>query len=640
MKLESKPQDISVEGDFETSSYAVGDVAFIVDMFADKVYTYKERAVIRELACNAYDSHIMAGTEHIKFKVHLPTQLEPWFSMRDFGTGLDDKELRTTFAGVGISTKRNDNRTIGCFGIGSLSPYSLCDSFTVKSWKDGKLRTYSCYRDENRTPVVALLTEQNSDTPSGLEITLNIEGRILEFEKEAVNVFKWWDQTPDINNVLVIDRIDSERKQYDFEGEDYSLNCDWGSLTAVMGNVAYRIPSELDDLDCDGILRFELGDISFDTARENLALDDKTIAAVKAKIEKVRGCIEVDAISQINQEDSLFKQAVAADKLRRGQLGRLIGNKSLSGFDLPAAAEDFTYWKKRSYYKTADKTSVKNLPISGTCEYYIQKDRMQGRIRNYLQNDAEDGIALVVLTAEQADEVCLDTDLLKSLDDLPVVPKKTHVSGAGSTVKTFVFDDSFRGHDADGFYEEVEFEDEGQEMVYIQINRWSPVETDVNCHVIAGCNSNIQSSIKTLREVKVDVPQVLGLKTAFTKTAKFAAGNFIKFEDYVKRELTKLAPATYFKYDKGEAESIKKLTEYMESDELTEFLELVESNENDKIAKICKRAGVTTNATVDDTVQVWMDLFFEEYEMMSFVDSWVVSRSKEKIARYLGATVK
>ena len=162
MKLDTAPQDVTVHGNFETSEFAVGDVAFIVDMFADKVYSHKERAIIRELSCNAHDSHVMAGTTDIPFKVHLPTHLEAWFSIRDYGTGLSDHEIRTIFAGIGISTKRESNEVIGCFGIGSLSPYALTDSFTVKSYMDGVCSTYNCYRDENRKPVVALLTEDGN----------------------------------------------------------------------------------------------------------------------------------------------------------------------------------------------------------------------------------------------------------------------------------------------------------------------------------------------------------------------------------------------------------------------------------------------------------------------------------------------
>ena len=47
MKLENAPQDVAIQGDFETSDFNVGDIAFIVDMFADKVYTNKVRAVLR-----------------------------------------------------------------------------------------------------------------------------------------------------------------------------------------------------------------------------------------------------------------------------------------------------------------------------------------------------------------------------------------------------------------------------------------------------------------------------------------------------------------------------------------------------------------------------------------------------------------
>ena len=122
MKLAQAPQDVQIGGSFETSQFAVGDINFIVDMFADKVYTKKERAVIRELACNAHDSHVMAGTTDVPFDVHLPTQLESWFSIRDYGTGLSDRDIRNVFSGIGISTKRDSNEVIGCFGIGSLSP--------------------------------------------------------------------------------------------------------------------------------------------------------------------------------------------------------------------------------------------------------------------------------------------------------------------------------------------------------------------------------------------------------------------------------------------------------------------------------------------------------------------------------------
>ena len=178
MKIATAPQDVTVHGDFTTSDFNVGDVAFIVDMFADNVYSNKERAVIRELSCNAHDSHVVAGTKHVPFNVHLPTIIEPWFSVRDFGTGLSDHGVRSIFAGIGISTKRGNNETIGCFGIGSLSPYAISDSFMVKSYYNGVVRTYTCYRDDQRKPVVALLTEEATSEANGLEVSVCVKGRV------------------------------------------------------------------------------------------------------------------------------------------------------------------------------------------------------------------------------------------------------------------------------------------------------------------------------------------------------------------------------------------------------------------------------------------------------------------------------
>jgi hypothetical protein len=642
MKFEQPPQDVAVHGDFPTSDYAVGDLAFILDMFADKVYTYKERAVIRELSCNAHDSHVMAGTTDINFDIHLPTHLEPWFSLRDYGTGLDNEEVRSIFAGIGISTKRNSNETIGCFGIGSLSPYSLCDSFTVKSWKDGMVRIYSCYRDEERKPKVALLNEEATDEPNGVEVSLNIEGRISKFEQEALNVFKWWDYTPNINNQGVIESCEKHRACYDFVGEDYSLNTAWGNMVAVMGNIAYAIPNELDEFDCDGFIRFELGEINFDTARENLSLDDKTRAAIKAKFDRIRNEIGDEAIAKVEQGDTPYKRAVLADTLSRGQVGQLIVSKSLSQFKLPESTKPMTYWKRARYRGgSSDKSETHNLPLSNKAEYYLHKDRMQARIRHYLKEVADRDICLVILTDEQVDEVLLDRDLLLDMDDLPKVPlSANHSGGSGSKVKTFVFKTgslSPYSRDQGDYYDETEIEDNGQEMVYVEINRWQPVDGNGS---ISGCNRQIGSSINTMKENGIDVPVVLGLKSAFVKTAKFDGGNFIHFDDFMKREFQKIAPKTCYLFSDSDAKKVREIAKIMENDELTEFVDLIDSNKNDQIADVCRRIGIKNSIEEDTSVQEWMDSFFEKHELLTLLTDWEIRQAKEKVARYIGATIK
>ena len=110
-----------------------------------------------------------------------------------------------------------------------------------------------------------------------LKVTLSVRGKVWEFSEEAANVFRFWEGTvPNINDKSVLRTIEETRDDYAFKDEDFGLTASWGSMYALMGNIAYRIPQELDEFNTKGYLKFDLGELSFDTARENLAMDDKT----------------------------------------------------------------------------------------------------------------------------------------------------------------------------------------------------------------------------------------------------------------------------------------------------------------------------------------------------------------------------
>jgi hypothetical protein len=635
MKLESVPQDVAINGDFETTDFEIGDISFIVDMFADKVYSHKERAVIRELSCNAYDSHVEAGNPE-PFDVHLPTSLEPWFSVRDYGTGLSDREIRKNYAGIGISTKRDSNKTIGCFGIGSLSPYSLADSFTVKSWLNGVVRTYSCYRDEDRKPVVALLTESATDECNGLEVSLSIEGRVYEFEREAVEVFQWWEHTPNINNQNTIRKCEERRSQYIFEGEDFGLTAGYGDMFAVMGNIGYRISDDLGSFNCDGYLKFELGELNFDTARENLSMDDKTKAAIKAKTIEVKDKLGEVAAEQIEQMPTAFKKAQLAGSLGSGQIGKYI-KMNLDKFRLPEPSKPVTYWQSR--YNGSEKYTTKYIPVGKDTEYYLHKDRMTTRIKSYLK-DMNSGYTMVILTPSEVSECKIDADVLQDLDDLPKITRQGYGSSY-STVKTFTFsrhENRYWGRKPREYWNEVELEiNDTDEIVYVEIRRWEPE----NCNaIISDTNGNISSTLETLKECGVDVPKVHGLKTAFLKTKAFRSGSFIHLDDYVKREYGKIVPKTYYTYDNHQFHTMETLLKSIEFDEGNEFQTLIDDNKNDKIAGVCKRIGITADMQEDTFLQEWMDDFFDKHGMLTLLSDWEIKANKNIVATYIGGTTR
>jgi len=638
MKLYTEDQNVAVHGDFETSDFAIGDIAFIVDMFADKVYSHKERAVIRELSCNAHDSHVMAGTTDIPFEVHLPTQLEPYFSIRDYGTGLTDDEVRNIFAGIGISTKRDSNEVIGCFGIGSLSPYSLTDSFTVESYIDGTCRTYTCYRDEDRKPVVALLTETGWGGENGLKVSLSVEGKWYEFSEEAQNVFRFWEGTvPQINDKSVMEAIEETREEYAFKGDDFGLTAGWGSMYALMGNIAYKIPDELDEFATKGYLKFDLGELSFDTARENLAMDDKTKQAIKDKFQEVKDKLSTEAGKQIAELDTPFKQAVLASRLRQGSLGKYV-KADLYQYDLPETTKEFTYFQRS--YRSTDKATSKRVPVGKDIEYYRHKDRMQTRIRNYIAD--RNRLTMVILSDEQIAECLIDEDVLLDLDNLPKVERQSYAR-EGSTVKTFVFDRDYSGWSNADYFDKTELTIDGDEIVYIEINRWEP---QGNYGVYYG-NSDIKRVLSRLEKCGIDAPRVVALKSAFLKTKQFEKGNFIDLADYVKRELAARSPKTYYDYGVREFAVFKEMHAYMQHDDIADMMELVEGHSNCEIAdwlSSLNRDREVADMEKDTMIQDMMDEFYVKYEMLTFLSDWEMTSEDEdkqkKIANYIGGTIR
>lgn len=637
MKIETAPQDVAVHGNFKTSDFNVGDVAFIVDMFADKVYSHKERAVIRELSCNAYDSHVMANNRHTPFNVHLPTTLEPWFSVRDFGTGLSDHEIRTVFAGIGISTKRNNNEVIGCFGIGSLSPYALADSFTVISYHNGTMRTYTCYRDEQRKPVVALLTELETSEPNGLEVSLSVNGRVQAFEDEAENVFRFWEGTlPNINNVNVIKECEKQRAKYIFSGDDFGLIGSYGEMYAIMGNIAYKIPYELDEFRCDGYLKFNLGELEFDTARENLSMTDKVRKAIKAKFEQVKSKLVVIATEQINSELTVYGKAVIADKMNKGCLSNFLKSIDLKQYALPKATEDFQVWQSRG--RGCDRFSSKFIPVGREVEYYVHKERMSSRIAAYAKNLNYNVTIIVFKDKQQAIDCHIPVELLKDLESLPKV-ERAKSSGTKNIVKTYAWAGRASRYRTSDYWSETSIEvDSEKEIVYVELSRFEPTGNSR----VSGSNYTISDTISTMKQCGLTIPELVGLKTVFLSSKQFKQGNFIHLDDYVKREFKKIAPKVIYQYNENQMQMICELNKHIIQDELANIVSKKQSDKDKMIAEVCEhfKDEIMVNVKVDDNIQLLIDSFFDKYSMITLVESYEVSRKKHIIAKYLGGKAK
>lgn len=92
--LNAKPEDAAVLSNVGAiSDFKIRSTAKSFQILSSSLYANKIRAIIRELSCNAFDSHVAAGKQDVPFYVHFPTYLEPYFYVRDFGIGLTHDQV-------------------------------------------------------------------------------------------------------------------------------------------------------------------------------------------------------------------------------------------------------------------------------------------------------------------------------------------------------------------------------------------------------------------------------------------------------------------------------------------------------------------------------------------------------------------
>lgn len=274
-------------------------------IMSDSIYEHKIAAVVRELTCNAFDSHVDAGKGDVPIHVSFPTVLDPYFSVTDEGIGLDDDEVRKVFLVYFKSLKRNTNEQTGFLGLGSKSPMAYTNSFLIRARKDGVEREYACYIGDDDRPKVNMMYESQTDQHNGVRVSVPVQVHDFDrFVDEARFIFSFFDVVPDTNladfEVVYPDALSELKNEGSYLLPKPYLNsslyqCDSSSLFVNMGNVCYRVSKrELFGSDQDNdelisffnrniasfhgyIIRVPMGSVKFQASRERLSLKEHTI---------------------------------------------------------------------------------------------------------------------------------------------------------------------------------------------------------------------------------------------------------------------------------------------------------------------------------------------------------------------------
>lgn len=299
MKIAELDNSVERSGFDNEKSFSIKATPKMFRMLSSGIYSNKIGAVIRELSCNAYDAHVSAKKSHIPFEIHLPTNLEPWFSVKDNGIGLSHEDVTNLYCNYGESTKENSNDFIGAFGLGSKSPFSYVDTFTVTSIFNGKKRSYTAFISENGEPKISMFHEGDTDLENGIEVQVPVKDNdFSSFRDNAKTFLRYFNPLPKIN----VPNFDFDLQLPILEGMGWRyFGCERYSNTfkLIQGHVSY--PLDKDSFGSQSMpayikemvkefkmeIDFDIGLLEVAASREALSYNKATVKNIIDRLEQV-----------------------------------------------------------------------------------------------------------------------------------------------------------------------------------------------------------------------------------------------------------------------------------------------------------------------------------------------------------------
>lgn len=349
MILDEKPKEMaSLKGtDIETADFKIKSSQKAFSILSSNLYSNNFLAIVRELACNAYDSHIQAGKKDVPFEIHLPTTIDNKFYVRDFGVGLDHDEVMQIYTTYFESTKTGSNDYVGALGLGSKTPFSYTSNFTVEAIKDGVKRIYSSYINNSGFPSIALLNTNKTDECNGVTVAFAAKNKndVYRFADECKKALVHFDPEPEMTGYEV------DIPKFEFEAHQHLENVGVRALkvtrfnkkedVVVMGNVSYKMDSREIAAKYEHSfstknnlqLYFGIGELDIQPSREGLQYTERTKNKILERYEQVKDAISKDIDEKIGDVKDIWvlrqKLAEHENSVWKHQLGRGILNDKL-----------------------------------------------------------------------------------------------------------------------------------------------------------------------------------------------------------------------------------------------------------------------------------------------------------------------
>jgi hypothetical protein len=568
-----------VSGNVETTGFSIEVNESMFQMLTSNVYNDPTLAVMREWSTNACDACIAAGKD-IVFDVHLPTLEEPFFSVRDYGTGLCPEDIKGLFSNLGASTKRNSNAYNGTLGIGRMAGLAVSDAFTVDSYYQGTHYSYAISM-QNGVPVTMSLGSTPTSEPNGLKLSVSVEhDDIQSYRERAESLYKFFDHKPNLNLTDICIDLDVSEHISD----SWFIIKEWGrgyrdSNYVVMSQVAYEIPYSR-EVETQGfrnlVIKAEPGSVTFNPGRESLSLNKNTVDYLNKRFEEIAQEYVEAADDKLSECTTDFEVMQTYANVTRACPSSLVSsidpaqyasdyfkalfstgrwyhsNTSVATFDTLAIGTNFktksndllTILYKTSYHKNS-KTMDENLNTSWK-EFFFSKHviiDLKSKFRSALNEHFSSQSLISWQRAQGAD---FDEAVAKAKEYLDAMGIPYQLASNIVAQEDFTLTTSAAPRE--GFYaskldaydvlksEKMEdWETTSKSYLYLKLKNTTPVLSDE-----AYSFEEYVTAYKLLSKA-TDMPEIRGVAKKYQDYAD-SLDNWHDFESYIK---TKMAEATF-----------------------------------------------------------------------------------------------
>lgn len=440
MKMHSVGSSVEKSAGLVSKSYSIEGSAKAFMVLSNDMYSHKELAVIRELSTNAYDAHVDAGCADKPFEVHLPTAIEPYFCVRDFGISMTDDMCMILYTTFFKSTKTESNDVLGCLGLGSKSPLAYSNSFTVEAYLNGEKRIYSGFKDTTGDYQFMKMETSSTDEPNGIKVSVPVRsGDISKFHTIAGEFYKYWKVKPIVNANIDMTMPEPIISANDGKWAFHDMTDNY----VVMGQVPYKVDSyELSRMfEDDSVSNFcyhlrglimyvNIGDVDFTPSRESLSFNPQTKAKLHEVITHVMKDVKDSIEKSISSQPSLF---LARKKYVE------IQDRCGSVKEVTKQLKDSMMWNGVKLFESTSMNSVAtgtSTVMSASKSHYRSKINIErelkriyfdndtlfaiddlkrggvGRIRQYLKDNSRGNIYIYTLSENETVDNCAFLDIL------------------------------------------------------------------------------------------------------------------------------------------------------------------------------------------------------------------------------------